>query len=168
MADAAEFRQEECGEHRGRHAVGLLQRDAVHDALPARVAGGLRFQGLDRSAACSCGNSHQFLHSERRRWRWCRRRRPRYSCARLPSLAPPIMILSLSRACVLNGLDGLLHRSNASEKADRPTTSGLNWPISSMKVLTGTSMPCPDLETVDEHEDKCSCRCRAGRHARCR
>ena len=65
MADAAELGQPEGAEHRGRHAVRLLEIDAIHDALPARVIGGLGLGrlhvGLRRVHAAT---PIQFLHSE--------------------------------------------------------------------------------------------------------
>ena len=46
IADAAITGEPEGRHHGGRHAVGLPQGDAIHDALPARVIGGLRFGRL--------------------------------------------------------------------------------------------------------------------------
>ena len=65
IGDPAVFRQPECGEHGGRHAVGLLQGDAVHDALPARVIGGFRRRRLDVGLRrVHAATPIQFLHSD--------------------------------------------------------------------------------------------------------
>ena len=65
MADAAELSQPEGAEHRGRHAVGRFQIDAVHDALPARVVGGLGLGRLHVSLRrVHAATPIQFLHSD--------------------------------------------------------------------------------------------------------
>src|SRR5471032_1718718 len=99
MADGAKLGQPECTEHRGRHAVGCFQIDAVHDALPARVVSGLGLGRLYVSRRrVHAATPIQFLHSDTA------------SMALVPKASapvklhtasstwpPPIMILSLSR-----------------------------------------------------------------------
>src|SRR3974377_511491 len=46
MADSAKLGQTESAEQRGRQAVGLLEVDAVHHALPTLVIGGLSLRAV--------------------------------------------------------------------------------------------------------------------------
>ena len=62
VADAAVSRKPEGRHEGGRHAVWLLERDAIHDALPARVDRRVWLRASGRkSAARSCGDPHPGL-----------------------------------------------------------------------------------------------------------